>query len=388
MSEPPRKRGRPKGSKDGHRPEGAPLRDCPRKNIPDVDTDADNEESDTELGNRSNISLNGATEDFDASFDAFTADDWGAFDQIRLQLMDSVQLREAKKQAQSSTCHCLNTCVRRLSIFSVTPFFTRNSGFNNRDLDAEMDLELDSQSEDDSNVTAMPKDPRKVQPLRPDLPEEGSQPSTTTILHLEEIICSAFVSLRACFPPLPLSFPTRSTLSPSRILVASQFFVNKLCYPNCGKILEIKMVHSRRGGWWTVQTILPWLESEFFGLLTSIPTAGVPSSKSGLSRNILTILRVGNQHKMGPSGVHTLLCENRPLWFSILQVQYLEAAFEQIPGFGDFRDVAGYCGFVPSERYLATMLNRAIEAGEADADQHTLYIEPDQLVVDDSHKVC
>jgi hypothetical protein len=100
---------------------------------------------------------------------------------------------------------------------------------------------------------------------------------------------------------------------------------------------------------------------------------------------------------MGPSGVRSRLCENHTLRFSILQAQYLEAAFEkvrgrselelnevqsslhdclpyEIPGFGDFGDAAGYAGFVPSERYLSAMLSRAIEADEPDADQHTLRV--------------
>ena len=96
-----------------------------------------------------------------------------------------------------------------------------------------------------------------------------------------------------------------------------------------------------------------------------------------------------------------------------MQAQYLEAIFEvigshesyndataghaqsslhaylksQIPAFGDFGSQQQYGGFVPGERYLAGMLNRAIEADEHDANQHTAIIAPDQLVIDDSHKV-
>ena len=46
-----------------------------------------------------------------------------------------------------------------------------------------------------------------------------------------------------------------------------------------------------------------------------------------------------------------------------------------------------YAGFVPSERYLSAMLKRDIEADEHDANQHTAIIAPDQIAIDDSHKV-
>jgi hypothetical protein len=114
---------------------------------------------------------------------------------------------------------------------------------------------------------------------------------------------------------------------------------------------------------------------------------------------------------MGPSGVRSLLLESHTLRFSILQAQYLEAVFEMVRGrqlsqasevqtnldsflaervrdFGDFGDSNGYSGFVPSERYLAGMLNKAIELDEPDANQHTACQRPDMLSIDDSHKVC
>jgi hypothetical protein len=113
---------------------------------------------------------------------------------------------------------------------------------------------------------------------------------------------------------------------------------------------------------------------------------------------------------MGPSGVRSLLLESHTQRFSILQAQYLEAVFEmvrgrqtretgvlqsnvdsflseKIPDFGDFGDKSGYSGFVPSERYLASILNKAIETDEPDANQHTACQRPDNLAIDDSHKV-
>lgn len=132
------------------------------------------------------------------------------------------------------------------------------------------------------------------------------------------------------------------------------------------------------------------------------------SRKSGLSHNVISQLRVGNQHKMGPQGVHSLLLEMHTLRFSRFQAQYLETIFElyqgqqsdnsqstihtyfehKIPSFGNFGDLDGYAGFVPSERYLASMLNKVIEREEGDANQHTACLALDQLAIDDSHKVC
>ncbi|KAJ7511076.1 hypothetical protein B0H11DRAFT_2386613 [Mycena galericulata] len=135
---------------------------------------------------------------------------------------------------------------------------------------------------------------------------------------------------------------------PRVFLWLPHFFVAKLCSPNCGKSLEKNGALSPRR---VVNIddcfcIVAWAyycrkgcSSHFHDysrkILDSLPPflrLAFPetlSRKSGLSRNVLTILRVGNQDKMGPSGVHSLLSENHTLRFSILQAQYLEAAFEQ-----------------------------------------------------------
>jgi hypothetical protein len=60
---------------------------------------------------------------------------------------------------------------------------------------------------------------------------------------------------------------------------------------------------------------------------------------------------------------------------------------KKLPSFGNFSDQDRYTDFVPSEHYLAEMLNKAIEADEADANQHTACIAPDQIAIDDSHKI-
>jgi hypothetical protein len=134
------------------------------------------------------------------------------------------------------------------------------------------------------------------------------------------------------------------------------------------------------------------------------------SRKSGLSLGVINQLRVGNQHKMGPSGVRSLLLEMHTRKFNTLYAQYLEAIYEVVrgrqeaqsqnsqatlhsfmptsfPSFGDFSDPEKYGGFVPSEFYLAKMMNQAIEREEPDANQHTACLNPDQIAIDDSHKV-
>jgi len=121
---------------------------------------------------------------------------------------------------------------------------------------------------------------------------------------------------------------------------------------------------------------------------------------------------------MGPTGVCSLLLELHTLCFNTLQVRYLKAILEficsqdgglatnpshsaqttlhiyldskllQIPPFDDFGSQQQYTGFVPSECYLSAILNRDIEADKHDANQHMAIIAPDQIAIDDSHKVC
>jgi hypothetical protein len=150
-----------------------------------------------------------------------------------------------------------------------------------------------------------------------------------------------------------------------------------------------------------LDSLPPWLRLSFPAVL---------SCKSGLSQNVMSQLRVGNQHKMGPTGVRSLLLEMHTLHFNILQAQYAEALFEQVrgraadvdniqsnlhayllkqaPSFGNFSDPQKYAGFVPSARYLADMMNKVIESEEHDAEQHTACLAADQVSIDDSHKVC
>jgi hypothetical protein len=216
---------------------------------------------------------------------------------------------------------------------------------------------------------------------------------------------------------------------PRVFLWLPHFFVKSLRCPNCTSILEKNgalsprritdvedsfyivtwAYYCRKGckshfhGWSRklLDSLPPWLRLSFPAIL---------SHKGGLSRNVMSQLRVGNQHKMGPTGVRSLLLEMHTLHFNILQAQYAEALFEQVrgraadaenvqsnlhaylvehvPSFGNFSDPQKYAGFVPSVQYLAEMMNKAIESEERDAEQHTACLATEQISVDDSHKVC
>ena len=92
----------------------------------------------------------------------------------------------------------------------------------------------------------------------------------------------------------------------------------------------------------------PWMDYGFRGLVLSIVTGWsrvliesllrwlrhsfpeILSHKGGLSNEVMGVLRVGNQHKMGPSGVHALLIELHTTRFSKLQAQYLKSIFEVV----------------------------------------------------------
>ncbi|KAH9478811.1 Werner Syndrome-like exonuclease [Psilocybe cubensis] len=205
-------------------------------------------------------------------------------------------------------------------------------------------------------------------------------------------------------------------------------FVKTLCCPNCGTPLE-KNGASRPRRIIDIEDnfyIVTWkyycrdgCKSAFRGWNTAIVNSlpaylrlafpAVLSRRSGVSTRLLRQLRVCNQHKMGPSGYRSMLLENHTFKFSQIQNQYLEAVFEMVRGqqhatsigqetlhafvppkadsFGNFTDPDKYAGFVPSERYLASMMNKAIERDESDANQHTACLAPDQIAIDDSHKV-
>ena len=55
--------------------------------------------------------------------------------------------------------------------------------------------------------------------------------------------------------------------------------------------------------------------------------------------------------------------------------------------FSSFDDATGYCGFVPSAKYLTSLYNEYVEKCSADHDQYTSSLSADVVHVDHSHKV-
>lgn len=189
-------------------------------------------------------------------------------------------------------------------------------------------------------------------------------------------------------------------LAPRRIVdIQSCFYIVSWAY-YCRKGCR---THYAGWGKDILNSLPPYLRLAFPAIL---------SHRGGLSHAVITQLRVGNQHKMGPCGVRSLLIEMHTQRFNRIQLQYMEALFEvsrgheeeldsgsnqntlhsflpsrKVPSFGDFSDTQGYAGHVSSERYLSEMLNKAIERDEHDANQHTACLAPDQIAIDDSHKV-
>ncbi|KAJ7468909.1 hypothetical protein B0H11DRAFT_2284053 [Mycena galericulata] len=438
--EPVRKRGRPKGSKDGPRPPGAPRRGRPPKNSAaetcatgaapsqshDLRADSD---ADDEFG-------------FDDDGD-IDADQWDALDQSVQEIYSSIRVPTPEPPRNDVTLDQLRTAARDSQ---KRPFFTQSTGFDKCN---DSETELESQDEADENPEKSEESSSWFhQPkYMPDWLYRYFHRVIRPMIMQKEKGClvrpAIFAGALPSFwihPPEPVFTLSRYSFDPSVLyrprifLWLPHFFVEKLFCPNCGKELEkngaltprrivdidsnfyiVAWAYYCRGGrandgckkhfhGWSKQlleSLPPYLQLAFPAIL---------SRKSGVSRNVMNQLRVGNQHKMGPNGVRSLLLESHTLRFAILQNQYLEAVFEmvrgrqidltgqlqsnldsflaeKISGFGDFGDANGYAGFVPSERYLSSILNKAIELDEADANQHTACQRADQLALDDNHKI-
>ncbi|KAF8233295.1 hypothetical protein L208DRAFT_1203220, partial [Tricholoma matsutake] len=235
-------------------------------------------------------------------------------------------------------------------------------------------------------------------------------------------------------PPEPVislsnyRFDPQTLYRPRIFLWLPHFYVTELRCPKCSGLLEKngalaprritdvednfyivtwgyycqKGCHSHFHGWSDkfLSTLPAYLHLSFPAIL---------SYNGGLSHKVITQLYIGNQHKTGPNGVHSLLCEMHTLRFNTIQLQYLEALFDlvhghqvdadaiqttlhdhfgnSVPSFGNFSDHQKYAGFLLSEHYLAKMMMKAIERSEPDANQHTACLAPDQIAIDNSHKI-
>ncbi|KAJ7434171.1 hypothetical protein FB451DRAFT_1379978 [Mycena latifolia] len=364
-------------------------------------------------------------------------------------------LKQAARRSNSR--EYIYTGIIRVNLHSVDMFFSKREVFA---CDAESEDEgMDSENEEDeteprnsarriepslSGEKAWFKQPKgmpawlyqffrdTVQPLL--FAKEGGKLLRPSIFSINNVHAPASFWIHPVEPVVALEgyqFDPPMLYQPRVFLWLPHFFVQRLNCPNCrtGKLEKNGALTPRRiTDCDSSFYIVSWAyycrdscKSYYHGwsqrLLDSIPAylrlsfPAVLSRKTGLSRNVLAMLRVGNQHKMGPSGTRAMLYEMHTLRYNRLLLQYLESAFERergletlestslqstlhvygsasyIPPFGDFANPQGYDGFVPSASYLTSMINKAIEKDEPDADQHTSCLPPDQTDIDDSHKI-
>ncbi|KAJ7431662.1 hypothetical protein B0H11DRAFT_1941390 [Mycena galericulata] len=373
---------------------------------------------------------------------------YGALAELESQYFDSAPPKSQPTTSQATSIEDLRRAARKSE---SSPFFTRQIPF---DIEIEED-QADVDDENDGPAPAIKKDGLKARvwfkkPKR--MPEWLYHYFGDTIQPLISQMNGKSLVQPKCYaatppslwvdPPDPVFTLSRRRFDPVLLyrprvcLWLPHFLVHELLCPKCGNKLEKNgaVAPRRVTGIDASFYIVTWAyycrngcKAYFHGwnrhLLRSLPAfvrmsfPAVISHQSGLSHEVMSILRVGNQHKMGPSGVRSLLFEMHTLRFNTLCLQYLEAIFEQqrgvptpesesnsngaqstlfsymprsemkLPPFGNFDDPQGYAGFVPSEHYLADMMNRAIESDESDADQLTGCLDADILAPDDSHKI-
>ncbi|KAJ7466068.1 hypothetical protein FB451DRAFT_1369813 [Mycena latifolia] len=364
-------------------------------------------------------------------------------------------LKQAARRSNSR--EYIYTGIIRVDLHSVDMFFSKREVFA---CDAESEDEgMDSENEEDeteprnsarriepslSGEKAWFKQPKgmpawlyqffrdTVQPLL--FAKEGGKLLRPSIFSTNNLHAPASFWIHPVEPVVALEgyqFDPPMLYQPRVFLWLPHFFVQRLNCPNCrtGKLEKNGALTPRRiTDCDSSFYIVSWVyycrdscKSYYHGwsqrLLDSTPAhlrlsfPAVLSRKTGLSRNVLAMLRVGNQHKMGPSGTRAMLYEMHTLRYNRLLLQYLESAFERergletlestslqstlhvygsashIPPFGDFANPQGYDGFVPDASYLTSMINKAIEKDEPDADQHTSCLPPDRTDIDDSHKI-
>ncbi|KAJ7930460.1 hypothetical protein B0H13DRAFT_1858596 [Mycena leptocephala] len=268
----PRKRGRPKGSKDGPRPEGAPARDVPEKMSQMWQRRRQRGEQ-HRGGNIHHTNSMDAAQDFDASFDAFdafTEEDWRGVDQAVIDELGG-KVHNISTTPRSSGPRWNNSMKPKTIPENTIPHAKRT--LSTRDSDTETDPDPDSHREDDNPATARAsgsavKDPSKesrssarplawstkpkfmpqwlyeyfrdtIQPLisQKEGRKRAQPPSFTS--RKSHALPSFWIN-----PPEPVfqlsryRFHPKILYRPRVFLWLPHFFVDKLCCPNCGKPLE------------------------------------------------------------------------------------------------------------------------------------------------------
>ncbi|PPQ85721.1 hypothetical protein CVT24_001668, partial [Panaeolus cyanescens] len=444
----PRPRGRPKGSKDGPRKEGAPPRGRPLKS-----TSAQVSTSSPQQRPCEDTPSVPPSADDDEAFDVedlFTEDFLSELDKIDpSSSMSASSNQPVCEVGQDRGTTKSNVTRRQLEVaaeFSKAfPFFTSREAFVASSFDDEEDGDVDIvQSKgkgtggDQTSFTWF-RQPQTMPDWEYYYFIHTIRPMITTKVDrtLQSPQCYRGQSMWI-EPPDPVFSLARAQLDPTLLylprvfLWLPHFLVTSLNCPYCSNVLEKNgpLPPRRVSGLDQNFRLVSWgyycrdgCKTHFAGwsqaLIDSLPAhvrlsfPAVLSHRSGLSREVVTLLRVSNQHKMGPHGVRALLLEAHTQRFNRLLLQYLEVVLERVTGretalkgtvgtqttlhaftietkmrgFGDFGDPTRYNGIVPSEDYLTEVLNREIEADEINANQHTACLPIDQLAIDDSHKV-
>lgn len=121
--------------------------------------------------------------------------------------------------------------------------------------------------------------------------------------------------------------------------------------------------------------------------------------RSGLSHRLAVLLREAFRSGVGPDQFTTMIECFHYHRFDQLQVQFLEMVSDRMRGslsqywsttngFGEFRDLNGYAGFVPSASYFGHFYDMLVEESTPEIQQLISSLPAEILKQDHSFKVC
>ncbi|KAF9028547.1 hypothetical protein BDZ89DRAFT_1112967 [Hymenopellis radicata] len=453
--------GRPPGRKDGPRAPGARPRGRPKH------SDQQPEASGSTAPARDTSAaedLDGDGDDeFDGQFSDFDDDffeELDRTDQVNLSKAEADRLARAAKcqQEEEARRRRLRELEKARDNPQTLPFFNHLPGFSHSQNGADSDTDaLDSQNEDETPKVQAKEDSGEANDAgQAWFPKPKSMSSWLYIFFRDVVQPISHHKDNKSYikhplftqnkphtppslwihPPDPLHSLNNHKFDPTLLyrprvyLWLVHHFVPKLLCPRCKKPLEKngalppRRIFDEDGYYF----IVSWAyycrggcKKHFHGwskeLVDSLPRKlrlsfpAILSRKCGIDEKFMSLMRVSNQHKMGPAGIRSLMYELHTRRFNKLALQYLEAVFERVqtglqiksgnsqsqltehfahthvPSFGNFGDKEGYGGYVPTDRYLSAMMNKAIERDEAAANQHTALVNMDSIACDDSYKI-
>jgi hypothetical protein len=120
------------------------------------------------------------------------------------------------------------------------------------------------------------------------------------------------------------------------------------------------------------------------------------SHRNAIAYSVLAVMRTCFQYGMGSKQFSNCLQVLHHRHFDTIHVQYLDGILSRkgdsdpstsYQPFGTFNDPNGYCGFVPSSRWLRVMYDKLIEDHGVQIDQKTAMCSGEICAIDHSHKV-